>query len=540
MIRFTWTALSVALTLALLPPRSAVAADYFDPNSRLVAPVVLLSGCTQTGVNWSCAGPVTASNPLAVSASVSATVNGFAPGGVYATPLTVGATSSRVALPSGTTVMIYNVGSNGAYVALGNPGVVAAASDDYVPAGGCLPLTVGANVDLAAIETAGATTLNLSGGTGLGICSGGGGGGSGSVPTGSAGSPNAAVLSVQGISGGFALPVSGTFWQATQPVSGTFWQATQPVSIASMPSTPVTGTFWQATQPVSIASMPSTPVTGTFWPAVQAVSVPADTAPATQNVTVIDSGSTTTAWSNGQSAVTGTPTAGSAATFTLAGVQTGALQASGTWTGTLAVEVSADGGTTWFARGVYQPGAAVGENNFTGNFLGEINLSGFTGVRVRATAAMTGTATVLLNKSFATLQQVHVSGGAVSPAAASLGGSTAYSEIVPANTTGISIKGSAGTVYGLPSLTNNGTAPLYVKLYNTASAPTCGSGTPVLRFEIPVNASTAADGAGSNPVISAVGIAFSAGIGMCVTGGIADADTTTPTASVAIVNVNFN
>ena len=39
------------------------------------------------------------------------------------------------------------------------------------------------------------------------------------VPTGSAGSPNASVVTVQGISGGTGVPVTGTFWQATQPVS---------------------------------------------------------------------------------------------------------------------------------------------------------------------------------------------------------------------------------------------------------------------------------------------------------------------------------
>lgn len=38
---------------------------------------------------------------------------------------------------------------------------------------------------------------------------------------GTAGTPAGGVSSVQGVSGGQALPVSGTFWQATQPVSGT-------------------------------------------------------------------------------------------------------------------------------------------------------------------------------------------------------------------------------------------------------------------------------------------------------------------------------
>jgi len=38
---------------------------------------------------------------------------------------------------------------------------------------------------------------------------------------GTAGTPSADVISVQGVGGGTAIPVSGTFWQATQPISGT-------------------------------------------------------------------------------------------------------------------------------------------------------------------------------------------------------------------------------------------------------------------------------------------------------------------------------
>ena len=62
---------------------------------------------------------------------------------------------------------------------------------------------------------------------------------------GTAGSPGSAVLTVQGIGSGTAIPVSGTFWQTTQPVSGT-------VAVSSVSgSVAVTGTFWQATQPIS-------------------------------------------------------------------------------------------------------------------------------------------------------------------------------------------------------------------------------------------------------------------------------------------------
>ena len=100
---------------------------------------------------------------------------------------------------------------------------------------------------------------------------------------GTAGTPSTDVISVQGVAGGVAQPVS-LATAPTTPVTGTFWQATQPVSLASAPTTPVTGTFWQATQPVSgtfwqttqpvsIASMPSTPVTGTFFQSTQPVSL---------------------------------------------------------------------------------------------------------------------------------------------------------------------------------------------------------------------------------------------------------------------------
>ena len=79
----------------------------------------------------------------------------------------MGPTSSRVPLPSGTVVTIYNTGANSAYVTLGNSSVTAAVGNDVIPAGGWMAFTVGTNTFLAAIETAGTTSLNLSGGAGL-------------------------------------------------------------------------------------------------------------------------------------------------------------------------------------------------------------------------------------------------------------------------------------------------------------------------------------------------------------------------------------
>ena len=160
----------------------------------------ILVGSTPTAVS--------SSNPMPISGSFSATLAGFAPGASWA-QLSVSSTSSRVLLPSGTVVIVYNTGANAAYVAIGNSGIVATTGEDYIPSGGALALTVGANTYIAGITSSSTTTLNISGGTGLPTGWGAGGGG-GSVPTGSAGSPNAAVVTVQGVAGGTPIPVSAS------------------------------------------------------------------------------------------------------------------------------------------------------------------------------------------------------------------------------------------------------------------------------------------------------------------------------------------
>jgi hypothetical protein len=119
-----------------------------------------------------------------------------------------------------------------------------------------------------------------------------------------------------------------------------------------------------------------------------------DTLPATQAITAQDTGSSSTTGANGQAFVTGSPTAGSTATFTISSIDSIKIQVTGTWTGTLTLESSLDGGTTWFSTGIHQSGTSYQTNGFTANFIGGLNMSGCTNFRVRATAAWTGTATV--------------------------------------------------------------------------------------------------------------------------------------------------
>jgi hypothetical protein len=111
-------------------------------------------------------------------------------------------------------------------------------------------------------------------------------------------------------------------------------------------------------------------------------------------ITVQDTGSSTATGFDNASVITGTPTAASFQTFAVNGYCTFRVQVSGIWTGTLTFETSCDGGTTFGVTSPLVTGTSFRSSTTTGNgiFLGDC--SGATHVRVRATAAITGTATI--------------------------------------------------------------------------------------------------------------------------------------------------
>lgn len=144
------------------------------------------------------------------------------------------------------------------------------------------------------------------------------------------------------------------------------------------------------------------PVSVSNFPANQSVSgtisvTTTDIAPATQNITTVDLASSTAVGANGQSIVIGNPTAGSAASFALSGIATVRVEVTGIWTGTLVSEQSIDGGTTWTSQGLHQGGYTT--SSFTAGFIGGGNVAGATNYRIRATAAITGTAVVKIIES---------------------------------------------------------------------------------------------------------------------------------------------
>ena len=123
----------------------------------------------------------------------------------------------------------------------------------------------------------------------------------------------------------------------------------------------------------------------------------------------------------------------------------------------------------------------------------------------------------------------------VVPSAGTASGAVPF-HLIAANTNNSTlVKAGPATVY-TAQLSGVGAAPAYVKFYDKATAPTCGTDTPKKVLMIPA-ASTAANGGGSN-VLLPVGAKFNLGLGICVVTGIADNDNTAVAATT--FNVNFD
>lgn len=101
------------------------------------------------------------------------------------------------------------------------------------------------------------------------------------------------------------------------------------------------------------------------------------------------------------------------------------------------------------------------------------------------------------------------------------------------NTTAIVIKGAAGLLVGLEAFSID-TTTTWVKLYDSATAVTCGAGTPKARYFIVGNTN------GSGFITSGIPAdLYTRGIVVCFTTGFADSDTTAPTASKFVVNFHW-
>lgn len=108
--------------------------------------------------------------------------------------------------------------------------------------------------------------------------------------------------------------------------------------------------------------------------------------------------------------------------------------------------------------------------------------------------------------------------GTVAITAATSGGYSSSKVVAAATTNATNIKASAGQVAGWTFVNNNTSSFRYVKFYDSASAPTAGSGTPVWVVGLP-------PGGGSNLILP-TGIVCTSGIGYTIVAGAADSDAT--------------
>ena len=113
---------------------------------------------------------------------------------------------------------------------------------------------------------------------------------------------------------------------------------------------------------------------------------------------------------------------------------------------------------------------------------------------------------------------------------ATSGGLSDYHTVSAASTNAANIKASAGQIFGF-NVFNNAAYPVFVKLFNKATAPIPGTDTPV--FTIGVQAGVLATRSIEN------GVAFGTGIGIAIVKGIADADATAVAASDCVVDLQY-
>lgn len=112
------------------------------------------------------------------------------------------------------------------------------------------------------------------------------------------------------------------------------------------------------------------------------------------------------------------------------------------------------------------------------------------------------------------------------------GGASMSHLVAAATTNATSVKTAAGTVYGV-TITSRAATPVYLKLYDKASAPTVGTDTPAIVLGCP-----AAD---AKSYQFPKGLVFSTGIAFGMTDdGPLDADTDAMTADECVVNIQYS
>lgn len=223
------------------------------------------------------------------------------------------------------------------------------------------------------------------------------------------------------------------------------------------------------------------------------------------------------------------------------------VQVIGTFTATGLFEGSGNGATYDEVSCTAVDGSG-NASSFTAAGIWQCPVSGLTGFRVRLSAYTSGSAEIWLSATPAssgsgggtlpTLEDIlteleeirdllaSTDPVGVLPKATATGGTSGCAIVSAASTNATSCATAAGGFYGF-DITNTTTTLYYLRLYNTAGAPTCSSATGFIR-SIALVPAAAAGGVGGNYLSLSIPNtgSFTTGIGYCITAGSSSTDNT--------------
>ena len=355
---------------------------------------------------------------------------------------------------------------------------------------------------------------------------------------------------------GNAIPVQGTFWQATQPVSGSFWQATQPVSLADLPlPTGAATEATLATVAAAIKAEDAAHVSGDMGVPMFAMRQAADTTSTSDDgdytILKIDEEGRLKVSSKPASypditgditaiqATIGTPVAGGTVEGDVSRASNVMVFCTGTFAGvncTFEGSLEASGATNWFAIQAVRSNAntielTTGALSAQPAYAWELSVNALKRFRVRATARTSGTQSWrFVQGTYATepipaaqASATQAVSGTVTATVTPPAPATPYYKNSTADTNGALVLTGTSSLHCLWA-TNIGATPAFVKLYNKATAPTVGTDVPEMIIPVPAAVSGVPGVASINPGF--LTFRFALGLGIAITGGMADSDTT--------------
>lgn len=360
------------------------------------------------------------------------------------------------------------------------------------------------------------------------------------------------------------VPVTGTFWQATQPVSGPITDAQ--LRASAVPTVDAAGNALLTSLAGTITTVDAVAGATPTGQLVIGIRQDAETSPVSAtgdfhpfvfndggrlkvSVTPADIASTSgSIKANGQNvslqvkrlsnlaiSMVATTLVGHNATFEASNNSTNGTD--GNWYAVQVVRSNAN--TVETATGVLATTPA---------YMWQVNVSDYGYFRIRATAHTSGTAAYILNPSAYVsepIPAVQVSGtqpvsgtvtatvtaGTVNPVVPA----TPYFMNSLATTNGALILTGTSGVHALYA-TNTGAAVAFVKLYNKATAPTVGTDIPEMIIPLPAAVSGVPGVAELKPGFAAY--RFALGLGIAITGAVADSDTTAVAAGQVKVKIS--